>query len=245
MEAYRVVRPIDALSEVERDAIAGTLRRQRDRERSGVYPASNITRGVHKGAVQDGVGYNEVHGVEFQPILRELLRGKDGKVRLLDMGCGVGYFLDTMVKYADYLGEKDRFEPHGVTMTRSFLAGTPESSELKRYKPLLGDDVIHVGHGERIRFPDNHFDITVSTFGPFYYYIGANAQDHKLRFLQEAWRVNAPGGPIYIAHKKPNAELLEMDQEVFQDFRWAHPQATVDVETTKRYFRARIVKNGL
>jgi SAM-dependent methyltransferase len=238
-------RELDALSEVERSCIAESLTRQRRLERSGFYTAPQISRGILKAQQGKGAGYNEAHGVFFHEVLAEEFRRCDGTVRLLDMGCGPGYFLRSMIEFARASGRAGRFEAHGVTLAKTVSAVVDPQGSLKTFKPVVGDDVIHIGHGENLKFPDGYFNMVVSTFGPTNYHTGGYARNRTKRSLEEAYRVTMPGGRIFVADGFPKGAAGQERLDAFREFETGHKDATVLIEPQMRYLRLRVNKSGL
>jgi SAM-dependent methyltransferase len=227
----------------ERRELAVFLRNQRADERNLLYQDSHVCRGIDGGPVCAGEGYNQIHGVDFRAELHRMLQSRQ-RVRLLDIGCGPGYFLKEMLEYAKSEGLADRLEVHGVTLTREFKVVDSATGDPAWYKPVLGKDVIHVGHAEDLRFPDGHFDMVVSTFGPYTYYGGVVGDIGRgKQLLDEAYRVTAKSGTMLIADNPPLPEKAQL--RPLMEFAKDHPEAGCDMGITGDYLRIRIVKNGV
>lgn len=187
----------------ERNELGGFLWQVRRLEQAGLYRSGDISRGVDRVHMGSGESYNEMHKVDFYRELDYFLeKKKDGVVRILDVGCGLGFFLKDLLDYAESGGVRNRVEVHGINPVKNFRAIDQDPSDSRELKPVLGSDVIHVAHAENIPFEDNSFDMVVSTAGAYAKYGAHDSENFKthgrIRVLNELYRVTAPGGKIYL-----------------------------------------------
>ena len=186
-----------------RAELGSFLRELRHEENMGLYQSGDISRGVERVYTGVGESYNQMHRVDFYRELDSLLARKQGVIRILDVGCGLGYFLKDMLDYAESRGAGGRVEVYGINLTKDYRAyDQTDGGKLKEFKPVLGGDVIRVAHAERIPFGDGSFDMVVMTAGPYDKY-GAKenvafATHGRIRMLNELYRVTSPGGRIYV-----------------------------------------------
>ncbi|MBU0763183.1 MAG: class I SAM-dependent methyltransferase, partial [Candidatus Altiarchaeota archaeon] len=179
----------------------GFLRRQLQKDGGGYYSREFVSRGIERAHLSHGPGYNQLHGIDFRSELDAF--AKTGDVRLLDVGCALGYFLKDMLEYAATKGYS--LDVKGVTLTRKIEVMNPDDNDTTLYEPVLSTNVIKRAHAEKLPFPDNHFHMVVDTQGPWAYYddisgsrTGANMSKRRLNLLNEYYRVLAHGGKIYI-----------------------------------------------
>jgi len=115
--------------------------------------------------------------------------------------------------------------------------------KLITHEPALPDDNIQVAQAEHMRYPDNHFDLVVSTLGPFTYYNWAGGRiDCRRQLLEQFMRVAAPGAKIYVASNNPGLDKEERETAPLEDFKNRNPTALVKRTITDDFSRIRITK---
>ena len=231
----------------ERKELAKLLRGQRLHERNGLFELNQISRGVERAYLGvRGDGYNQIHGVDFYRELSGYIKIKSGIVRLLDVGCGLGYFLKDLAEFAEREGFSSRFEPQGITLNREFKCVEPYKGEVGIYKPVIGNGVFHVAHAENIPFPSNHFDMVVAAKGAYTYYDFAKAStNRKLKLLEELFRVTALHGRIYLSAESLRPSQTQLSSSPFNQFLGAHPNVEVLQNKTRDDTRLQLIKNGI
>jgi SAM-dependent methyltransferase len=189
----------------QRLQLAWALEALRLQERDGSYPLHCISRGVDKVHLgEPDKSYNQVHGVDFFEELDGFLGRKNGVIRVLDVGCGLGFFLKDLQDHATSIGEGSRVDVQGVTLTRVFKAfkSSEDSTNIKEFTPVLDNSKIHIAHAEKMPFPDAYFDMVVTTFGPNTKYTGMLGEiERRGKLLDELFRVTGHEGRIYLAYR--------------------------------------------
>ncbi len=236
------VQHVDELSELERRHIAKGLVKQRASERGGLFSDNIISRGVERVRIGTGDGYNQIHGVDFYDVVDLLLAKRRGTVMGLDVGCGLGYFIDDLARHARARRMGGRLEVHGVTLTQEFVTNNLYNSALMPIKAVVPDERLHIGHGLNIGFPDGTFDFVVSTNGPSMYVAGKNTERLRLMTFEEMYRVTRGGGTVYIADNRSVKGDDRMMKRLLALFERAHPEADAVYEESKSYLRVRIRK---
>ena|GEM_PF-3687977 len=207
----------------ERAELAGFLRNQRWLERNGQYPEDHISRGVERAHLSPGPGYNDIHGIDFYRDLDERIKTQDS-VSLLDVGCGLGYFMADMIGHAKRNGGEGRFQAHGVTLTRKYLVEDAYDGGMKEMEPAVSPDLIRSAHAENLPFEDGSQDMVVLTKGAYTYYEWGGAKiDRKRQLLDELYRVTAPGGRVYLA-----SDDFKKEDGPLKDFLAANPGAAIE-----------------
>lgn len=187
----------------ERRELALFIKSQRAEERSQLYVDSYVSRGADAAYLGGGEGYNELHGIDFYRFLDSVAASKKGPVRVLDVGCGLGYFLRDLREHARGAGYADRLEIAGTNLVGEFKVIDTASGDPTVLKPLFGRDVVRIAHGENLPYPDCHFDLVVSTMGPYTYYDHENNMGGKRAgLLSEMLRVTAQSGTISISDNR-------------------------------------------
>ena len=145
-------------------------------------------------------------GVTLQIIAEELAEVADVRPgqRVLDVACGQGNAaIAAARRFADATG---------VDYAANLLVQGRERAAAEHLEVTFTE-----GDAERLPFPDDHFDATLSTVGVMF------APNHQ-RAADELVRVTAPGGRIALASWTPRSMVGELFRTIA---RWAAPPAGV------------------
>jgi len=126
----------------------------------------------------------------MQPIFKKaacLIEKSKRKGRLLDVGCGFGFFLSEM--------ESRGWEVMGVEISQKAMDYAREVLGVTAYTGPL----------EKIGFPENHFDAVTA------FYVIEHLPD-SMAFLKESYRVLKPGGVLLLRypHTTPIKNFLHL-----------------------------------
>jgi SAM-dependent methyltransferase len=212
---------------------------QRGDEEDLMYDDAHISRGLDRCHIGSGQRYNQIHGLDYTREAERHVMGA-GRADILDVGCGLGYFIKDMRDWAHDRGWGERVNAVGLTLTRSFKVTDTASGEPAFLEPLYDDGIISEADAERMPYPDKRFQMVVSTFGPYTYYDGpAGGIDRKDYLLDEMYRVTSEGGTLYIADNRVGQAKLQKETAILDRFRIRHPEARVHLENGE-YERIRI-----
>lgn len=111
---------------------------------------------------------------KIESSLLRFLEGSNGRTRVLDVGCGTGYYLNLI--------SRKGFECLGIDHSENMLR------QLKNIYPALN---VRLGDARRLSFKDDSFDAVISIETLRYF-------SHQEHLLREIYRVTKPGGRIFI-----------------------------------------------
>ncbi len=205
------------------------LKEQFRLEKKRGYEVDFVSRGMETVHLNDEeFSYNTIHGVNFGDEITGAVKSTQGVVRLLDVGCGLGYFITDAERFAREHGFAGRFEAHGTTIAKKILSKDPDTRE-RLELDLLAGAKIHRAHAENLPAPDEHFMMLTDTQGALAYY--DSYPQRRINVLEEYWRVLAPGGTMYLADRYKrgylNPETLTQDGEALNEFVRRHPEAVI------------------
>lgn len=228
---------------IQRRMLANHIKNQRADERDMAYEDSHISRGMDWSHLGVGNGYNAIHGLDFRSEIDRIM-SKNGKVNILDIGCGLGYFIRDVLEHGKKQGYNEKLGVRGLTLTRVFKAQDTSSWEAVKLLPVVPHNLVDIGHAQNMPYPDSSQDIVVSTFGPYTYYSGpASGIGQKPALIAEMYRVTAPGGAIYIADRI-RFQDVKRETPIIEGFRKKHPDALAEIESSD-YLRIKIKKPDL
>ncbi len=104
--------------------------------------------------------YQTMLKIDFGLLLTNMLK-KHKRLRVLDIGCGAGYFLNELKNF-----DRKRIETHGI---RTTLNGSPYLGDVEKLDKEMTKkmDLLHIGSFENYKFKTK-FNIIVSTIGSVY-----------------------------------------------------------------------------
>ena len=150
---------------------------------------------------------DQVRMVDHIAKLAGLTASTTTKLRVLDVGCGVG-------AAAVHLKKRFNLEMHALTPV-------PEQQrlalQLAKHKQI--DITAHIGHAEDLPFAGNHFDIILFFESPCHF-------NNKQAFFNQAYRTLKPGGVLagedWLATDKTQSEHQRQITEICRT--WAIPE---------------------
>ena len=135
--------------------------------------------------------------------------------RVLDVGCGTGYFASVL---ADHVG------PHGLVLGVDASAEMLDYARRTRARPATCQ--FELGTAEALGVPDGHFDVVVSSLVMHHL-----PSDVRAAALTEMRRALRPGGTLLIAEAlMPRSAVLRFIARLHGFDRMA--QAVLDLEDT-------------